>query len=516
MSLVALLDYGARRHPGEAAVVHGTQVFCDWAALRGRALRLGAGLRRSLGPGARVGIASKNCPEYVEILFATWAAGLVAVPINSKLHAREMLQILDDADAALVFSSGSVAQSLHAATRAEGGNRRVVPIGGADYADLLQAAAVDPAQVAPDALAWLFYTSGTTGRSKGAMLSHRNLMAMTAAHLADFESVGHGDAILHAAPMSHGSGLYILPYVARAARQIVPQSGGFDPAEFLDLCAAHLGVGAFLAPTMLRRLRRELESSGRRATGLRGVTYGGGPMYVDELKKCLAAFGPILTQLYGQGESPMTITGLKRDEHDVDDEETLASVGWPRLGVEVAILGESGGALPAGEVGEIACRGEVVTSGYWNNPQATRAALRDGWLLTGDIGFMDATGKLTLQGRSKDLIISGGSNIYPREVEEALLSCPGVSEAAVVGQPDAEWGESVVAFIVRDAARMEVGEAALDEHCRTRIARYKRPKRYVFVEALPKNNYGKIVKRQLAQMLGDAPGGAIRSSAGGD
>lgn len=516
MSLVALLDYGARRYPREAAVVRGTRVFCDWAGLRERALRLGAGMRRSLSPGARVAVASPNCPEYVEILFAAWAAGLVVVPINAKLHVREMLQILDDAAASLVFSSGSIAQSLDAATCEQGGSRRVVPIGGADHADLLQAAASEPVEVAPDALAWLFYTSGTTGRSKGAMLSHRNLMAMTTAHLADFETVGHRDAILHAAPMSHGSGLYILPYVARAARQIVPESGGFDPAEFLDLCAAHTGVGAFLAPTMLRRLRREMERSGRRATGLRGVVYGGGPMYVDELKKCLSTFGPILTQLYGQGESPMTITGLKRDEHDVADEQTLASVGWPRSGVEVAILSESGRALHPGELGEIACRGDVVMSGYWNNPQATRAAFRDGWLLTGDIGFMDAAGKLTLQGRSKDLIISGGSNIYPREVEEALLSCPGVSEVAVVGQPDAEWGETVVAFVVRDGERMEVSESSLDEHCRTRIARYKRPKRYVFVEALPKNNYGKIVKRQLAAMLDAGPGGAARSSAPGN
>jgi acyl-CoA synthetase (AMP-forming)/AMP-acid ligase II len=498
MSLFSLLDYGAKRYPGDPAVFEGARVVYDWRSLRERAQRLAAGIRSHLAAGERVAIASANCREYVEIMFGAWGAGLVVVPVNAKLHALEMGEILDDAGAAMVFASPELSSSLEELRR---GQRRIITIGGEEYERLMRASPAPPQDVPQEALAWLFYTSGTTGRSKGAMLSHRNLRAMTIAHLADFEHLEHGDAILHAAPMSHGSGLYILPYVARAAPQIIPRSGSFNPGDFLDLCAAHGRVGAFFAPTMLRRLRLELERTGRRAEGLRSVIYGGGPMYVEELKKCLATFGPILTQLYGQGEAPMTITGLRRREHEIGDETVLRSVGWPRSGVEVAILDEAGQASSAGEIGEVACRGDVVMSGYWNNPAATAAALRRGWLLTGDRGYLDAEGKLTLEGRSKELIISGGANIYPREVEEALLSCPGVAEAAVAGQTDPEWGEIVVAFIVQDSA-CTLDASALDEHCRIRIARFKHPKRYVFVDALPKNNYGKIVKRELAQLLG--------------
>lgn len=501
MNLFSLLDCGAKRYPRDTAVFHGTDVFCDWASLRERALRLAAGMRRDLTAGDRVAIVSANCPEYVEILFGAWAAGLVVVPLNAKLHVLEIMQILTDADVALVFASAALTPVLRNQIQSDSQVRRVVTIGEDEYTALSGGSPLDSLALAPDTLAWLFFTSGTTGRSKGAMLSHRNLMAMTIAHLADFEYLRHEDAILHAAPMSHGSGLYILPYVARAASQIVPASGGFDPTEFFDLCEARTRVGAFLAPTMLRRLRLEAERSGRRVTGLRSIIYGGGPIYSDELKKCLSTFGPILTQLYGQGESPMTITGLRREDHDSNDDDALGSVGWPRSGVEVSIFDEAGRRLPAGEVGEIACRGDVVMTGYWNNPAATAAALRDGWLLTGDMGFIDVAGKLTLQGRSKDLIISGGSNIYPREVEEVLLSCTGVAEAGIVGQHDPEWGEIVVAFVVREPGGVAVDESVLDAHCRSRIARFKRPKLYVFVEALPKNNYGKVVKRELARML---------------
>ena len=225
---------------------------------------------------------------------------------------------------------------------------------------------------------------------------------------------------------------------------------------------------------------------------LRTVVYGGGPMYVESLKKAMAAFGPIFAQLYGQGEAPMTITGLRRADHLGADDAILGSVGYARLGVEVAVLRDDGTPADTGEIGEIVCRGDVVMSGYWNNPGATRDTLKNGWLYTGDMGSFDARGYLTLRDRSKDVVISGGSNIYPREVEEALLEHPGVSEAGVVGAPDPEWGEVVVTFIVGPASAAE-----LDAHLLERIARFKRPKRYVYVDELPKNSYGKVLKREL-------------------
>ena len=328
-------------------------------------------------------------------------------------------------------------------------------------------------------------------------------MAMTVAHLADFDAPNEDCSLIHGAPMSHGSGLYIPPYVLRGARQVIPASGAFDPDEFLDLCEHHPGASAFLAPTMVQRL---IDTGRQCPRNLRTIVYGGGPMYVDSLKKAMAAFGQVFVQLYGQGEAPMTITGLRRADHLSGDDGVLGSVGYARSGVDVAVLRPDGTAADIGEIGEIVCRGDVVMSGYWNNPAATAETLKDGWLHTGDMGSFDARGFLTLRDRSKDVVISGGSNIYPREVEEVLVEHPGVSEAAVVGAPDAEWGEVVVAFMVG-----AVEPAELDAHLLQRIARFKRPKRYVFVDALPKNSYGKVLKRELRAQLTSTPRAIPRS-----
>jgi acyl-CoA synthetase (AMP-forming)/AMP-acid ligase II len=287
---------------------------------------------------------------------------------------------------------------------------------------------------------------------------------------------------------------------------VIPASSGFEPVEFLDLCNLHPACAAFLAPTMVHRLRAEAERTGRRPAHLRTIVYGGGPMYVEELKKVLAVFGQVFVQIYGQGEAPMTITCLRRADHVLHDDAILGSVGWSRTGVEVAVVDGDGRPVPTGEIGEIVCRGDVVMSGYWNQPAASADTLRDGWLYTGDIGSLDARGYLTLRDRSKDVVISGGSNVYPREVEEALLTHPGVAEACVVGQPDAEWGEIVVAFVVT-APGSGVTTESLDAHCLARIARFKRPKRYVFVESLPKNSYGKVLKRELRLQLARAAEG---------
>ena len=492
MNLFALLDQTATRHGDRGAVYHGTRQEHTWSQLCERALRL-AGSLRELGPGARIAVASENNPQLVELMFAVWAAECVFVPLNYKLHPREMQQILDDAGAAVVFASAGIADRLAPATSVP-----VETIGAQQYLSRCTAEmAAAPRDTDPASLAWLFYTSGTTGRSKGAMLSHRNLMAMTVAHLADFDCPDESSSLVHGAPMSHGSGLYVPPYVLRGARQVVPASGAFDPDEFLDLCEHHPRCSAFLAPTMVDRL---VQTGRSKPAGLATIVYGGGPMYVGSLKRALAAFGPIFVQLYGQGEAPMTITGLRRADHVAGNgwapDEVLGSVGYPRSGVDVVVLGPGGTPVGVDQIGEIVCRGDVVMSGYWNNPAATLATLRDGWLHTGDLGSFDAAGLLTLRDRSKDVVISGGSNIYPREIEEVLLEHPGVLEAGVVGAPDEEWGEVVVAFVVGD-----VSPGDLDAHLLERIARFKRPKRYEFVDELPKNSYGKVLKRELRAQL---------------
>jgi fatty-acyl-CoA synthase len=486
VNLFALLDHAAQRFPDHGAVYHGLERCCTWRELRERALRLAGSIRRDHPAGARIAIASENRPEIVELLFGIWAAECVAVPINYKLHRREMVQILDDAGAAHVFASPKIAAELDTRYSVEA-------VDSERYSRRLDGHTAPVPHTDPSTLAWLFYTSGTTGKSKGAMLSHRNLMAMTVAHLADMDAPDQDCSLLHAAPMSHGSGLYIPAYVSRGARQVISERGGFDPDEFLDLCEHHPGSSAFLAPTMVQRV---IATGRARPEQLRTIVYGGGPMYVDSMKKALAAFGPVFAQIYGQGESPMTITGLRRADHENADDAVLGSVGYARSGTDVAVLRDDGTAAAVDEIGEIVCRGDVVMSGYWGNPAATAETLRDGWLRTGDMGSFDARGYLTLHDRSKDVVISGGSNIYPREVEEVLLEHPDVLEACVVGAPDPEWGEVVVAFIVGAA-----DPAALDAHLLERIARFKRPKRYLVVDELPKNSYGKVLKKDLRRQL---------------
>jgi len=492
VNLFALLAQTAQRFPDRGAVYHGERRCCTWQELRDRALHLAGSIRQQCPTAARIAIISENRPEIVELLFGIWAAECVAVPINYKLHPREMIQVLEDAGVSQVFASATIAAQL-----ASDCGFAVESLEAEAYSRRMAAAPATAPCTDPSTLAWLFYTSGTTGRAKGAMLTHRNLMAMTIAHLADIDAPDEACSLVHAAPMSHGSGLYIPAYVVRGARQVVPQRGGFDPGEFLYLCEHHPDCSAFLAPTMVQRVVDTARATGRACPSrLRTIIYGGGPMYVDSIKKALAAFGPVFAQIYGQGESPMTITGLRRADHEAADDAILGSVGYPRSGMEVAVLRDDNTPAAVREIGEIVCRGDVVMCGYWHNPAATDETLRNGWLRTGDMGSFDARGYLTLHDRSKDVVISGGTNIYPREVEEALLEHPGVSEACVVGAPDAEWGEVVVAFIV---GAVEPDE--LDAHLLQRIARFKRPKRYLAVDQLPKNSYGKVLKRDLRQRL---------------
>jgi long-chain acyl-CoA synthetase len=331
------------------------------------------------------------------------------------------------------------------------------------------------------------------------MLSHRNLAQMTLSYFADVDAVGERGTLLHAAPLSHGSGLYNFTHLAKGAAQVVPESGGFDGDEVLELLETHRDVSFFAAPTIVKRLADTARARDARASGLRTIVYGGGPMYLADLEQATRVFGPRLAQIYGQGESPMTITALSKFHHaDVSHprhRERLASVGLPHSVVEVAIRDAEGRDLAAGEAGEICVRGDVVMAGYWRDADATSRTLRDGWLWTGDLGSRDEDGFITLKDRSKDLIISGGSNIYPREIEEVLLRHPAVAEAAVIGKPDREWGESVVAFVVARGAAPGTDE--LDRLCLAHVARFKRPREYRFVASLPKNNYGKVVKAEL-------------------
>ncbi len=434
------------------------------------------------------------------------------MPVNAKLHSRELAYVLANSGArwALVDAAwhGAIGDMRESETALE----RCVDFGSADYAALFAAAPrAEPAPCTPDDPAWLFYTSGTTGRPKGVEISHGNLLAMSRCFLSDVEAIAPGDALLHPAPLSHGSGLYVLPHVLAGAVQVVPESGGFVADEIFALLATWDRACFFAAPTMVRRLVAAPGIGGARLDRLKSIVYGGGPMYVADCKAAFAALGPRLAQIYGQGESPMTITAMNRaliaDALARGDDARLGSVGVPQTGIEVRIAGAGDHALSRGEVGEVLVRGPTVMRGYWRNPEASAEALANGWLHTGDVGMQDGDGFLTLKDRSKDLIISGGSNIYPREIEEVLLLHPGIAEVAVVGRAHAEWGEEVVACVVprggvpANAEARRALEALLDALCLAHVARFKRPKAYRFMDELPKNNAGKVLKTELRALF---------------
>ena len=503
MNLAHLLQRQALQSPERPAILEAERLHATHGQWADRAARLGAAMQaQGLQQGDRVLLFMRNHPRYLEFMFGCWWAGLVVVPVNNKLHLKEVQWIADNAQARWAF----VTQDLVPPGDDLAGLTGVTEADGAQADAMLQHATALPAitERGADDTAWLFYTSGTTGRPKGVMITHRNLMTMGLGYFCDVDPIASDDAIVYAAPMSHGAGIYAIPHLMAGARHVVPASGGFDAAELFDLGLKTGPLSLFAAPTIVKRLVDEAETAGyspaRCAQAFKTIVYGGAPMYAADIERALRVMGPRFVQIYGQGESPMTGTVLSRrhlaDTAHPHHAERIASVGVAQTPVRIRVADAQGRDVPLGEVGEVLIGGDSVMAGYWRNPEATASAIRDGWLWTGDMGSLDADGFLTLKDRSKDLIISGGSNIYPREVEEVLLTAPGVAEVSVVGAPDPEWGEVVVAFVVA-APGTVVNAQQLDAHCIEHIARFKRPKRYEFVDALPKNNYGKVLKTEL-------------------
>ncbi|TQC45197.1 hypothetical protein EEB14_32930 [Rhodococcus sp. WS4] len=462
-----------------------------------RVSQLAAGLTAAgLRPGDRIVLDLPNRPELLEMLWTCFWGGFVAVPLNWHLHASEVGYVVEDCGAAVVLVAKETADhavGLPASVRVLSCDTSA----GQPLTDVLGVSGLPPRDTRPDDPAWLFYTSGTTGRPKGAVLSHRNLLSMTLNYYSDVDPVSPGSVYLHAAPLSHGSGLYLLPATGHGATNVIMSSTSFDADSYLDLVAAErVSHAAFLAPTMLNRVVAVARPRDPRLATLRSIVIGGAPFYREDVLRARDRLGPIVHQIYGQGEAPMTITALRADEWT---QARLPSCGRPFSGVEVRVVDAAGRDVTVGESGEVAVRGDVVMSGYWNNPSATAQALRNGLLHTGDIGHFDEHGFLYLTDRAKDVIITGGSNVYPREVEEVLLTHPAVSEVAVVGLPDPAWGESICAVVVtvQDAT---VSKEELVEYCRDHLASFKKPREVVFVAELPKNATGKVLKRGLRDL----------------
>lgn len=508
MNVSQLLTKSAKTFPENLALVHGPKSL-TYAQFNARVNRLANALcRLGIQQGDNVAILQYNYPETLESIFACFKVGCGAVPINFRLHPNEFAFIIDHSEAKAVILSPEFNEAIIGIRERIPNVRHLITLSCAqgeilDYEELLpvESDQFRDADVQPDDLAWLFYTSGTTGMPKGAMLTHRNLIATTMNFYADIcPGFGPDDVVLHAAPLSHGSGIYALPNIGKAATNVILESKSFDPELIFKTIQEYRITNMFAAPTMIKLMVESPAVDKYDHSSLRALNYGGAPMLVEDLKQAMARLGPCLVQLFGQGESPMTITYLPHRDHllegSPDQMKRISSAGFPRTDVEVKIFDGNGSELSPGETGEIVTRSDLVMKGYWRNPEATAVTMKNGWLHTGDMGYMDEKGYLFIMDRSKDMIISGGENIYSREIEEVLIQHEAVREVAVIGVPDPQWGEAIKAVVARLPGQTAT-EEELISFCKNNIASYKKPKSIDFVDELPKNNYGKILKRDL-------------------
>ena len=508
MNVGTLLTKAARSFPDNLALVHGEKSL-NYAKFNSRVNRLAnAFYRLGLRKGDNVALLQYNYPETLESMFACFKAGLGAVPINWRLHPKEFAFIMDHSESRAAIISPEFNESILGVRNRIPNVQSIISLDSdqgelTDFDTLLSAESdgfID-VDVQPDDLAWIFYTSGTTGLPKGAMLTHRNLLAMTMNFYADMcPGLGPNDVILHAAPLSHGSGCYAIPNVGKAAVNVILDSKSFDPNLIFETIQEYRVTNMFAAPTMIKLMVESPAVDQYNHSSLKSLNYGGAPMLVEDLKQAMSKLGPCMVQLFGQAESPMTIAYLPHRDHvregSPEQIERLSSAGIPRTDVEIKIFDPDDNELPVGETGEIVTRSDLVMKGYWRNPEATAETIKNGWLHTGDMGYLDDGGYLFIMDRSKDMIISGGENIYPREIEEVLIKHPAVREVAVIGVPNPKWGEAIKAVV-----SLVEGESAtedeLTDFCKANLASYKKPKSVDFVEELPKNNYGKILKREL-------------------
>jgi acyl-CoA synthetase (AMP-forming)/AMP-acid ligase II len=508
-NLGRLLTQTARRIPDAPALAWRGRTW-TFAELDARVDRLAAALRGlGVAKGDRVLVHSRNSNAMFESMWACFKAGAVWVPTNFRLTPGEVAYLGASSRAVLMIRDAGFAGHAEAVRAASPHLRHVVAVGDPgpgelDYENLLVANAPTipdaEAEVAYSDPCWFFYTSGTTGRPKAAVLTHGQMGFVVTNHLADLmPGTTERDASLVVAPLSHGAGIHQLAQVARGAVTVLTATEKLDPAEAWELVERHRVANMFTVPTILTALVRHPAVDAHDHASLRHVIYAGAPMYEADQAEALAKLGPCLVQYFGLGEVTGNITVLRPDMHTP---ENAGSCGVPRTGMEVAILDEAGARLPPDAIGEICVRGPAVFAGYFENPEANAKAFAGGWFHTGDLGRMDARGFLWITGRASDMYISGGSNVYPREAEEAILAHPAIAECAVVGIPHPKWGEAGIACVVlRPGAT--VGEAELLAHLKDRIARYKQPLRVVVWDALPRSGYGKVPKALVKARLAE-------------
>jgi fatty-acyl-CoA synthase len=511
MNLAHLLTQNARRFADRAGLVHGDQSW-TWRELEERAQALAAGLAaRGIGKGDRVFVHSRNSAEMLLSMFATFRLGAVWVPTNFRLTPEEIVYLATFSGAKAFLCDG-VFPDHAAIIAAQAPDVRFIwrfgagSFGEAQVGDVIAAhlgAGAPEAAVDYDDPCWFFFTSGTTGRSKAAVLTHGQMAFVITNHLADLApGTSEADASLVVAPLSHGAGIHQLNQIARGALTVLTPGERLDIEEAYRLIERYRVSNMFTVPTILKMLAEHPAAARFDHSSLRHVIYAGAPMYREDQKRALATLGKVIVQYFGLGEVTGAITVLRPDLHEAEDgpDVKIGSCGVARTGMRISIQDETGRELAPFETGEICVIGPAVFAGYYDNPQANAAAFRDGWFRTGDLGHVDAEGFLYITGRASDMYISGGSNIYPREIEEKILTHPDIAEVAVVGAPDAQWGEVGIAVCVpRAGAR--VSEAEMTAFLAPRIARYKMPKRFHFWDELPKSGYGKVPKRMVRDEL---------------
>jgi len=511
MNLAEFLAQAARRHPARIAVSEGERDI-TWAELHVRCGALAAALAaRGIAKGDRVLVHGRNSIAYIETLFAVLRLGAVWVPTNFRISPDEAAYLATASGAKAFLCDGLFEAHARAVAQAVPDLRLLARLGDGelgetDTATLIAAHAAEArpaAGVERDDPCWFFFTSGTTGRPKAAVLTHGQMAFVITNHLCDLmPGTTERDVSLVVAPLSHGAGIHLLTQVARAARSVLPGQDKFDAETIWSLVERHRVSNMFTVPTIVKMLVEHPSVDRYDHRSLRYVIYAGAPMYREDQKRALAKLGPVLAQYFGLGEVTGNITVLPPALHRAEDgpEARVGSCGYARTGMQISIQDDSGRELPAGESGEICVCGPAVFAGYYANPDANAKSFRNGWFRTGDLGYLDAEGFLYITGRQSDMYISGGSNIYPREIEEKVLAHPAVAEAAVLGVPDPVWGEVGVMVCVLRAGHA-LDEAALLEWLAPRLARYKLPRRIFFWEALPRSGYGKITKKLVRDAL---------------
>jgi fatty-acyl-CoA synthase len=515
MNLAHFLTQTARRLPDHTAFVRGAERW-TWAEIAAGSEALAAALaERGIVKGDRVLVHSKNTVQMILSMFACFRLGAVWVPTNFRLMPKEVA-VLATASGARAFLCHGDFPDHAAAVTAEAATIEFVwrfdemardsAFGEADVGERIAAhrdAKIAEVPVEYDDPCWFFFTSGTTGRSKAAVLTHGQMAFVVTNHLADLlPGTTEADASLVVAPLSHGAGVHFLNISARGAPTVLMPSEKFDVAEAWRLIETHRVTNLFTVPTILKLMVEHPSVDAFDHSSLRHVIYAGAPMYREDQKRALATLGPVLVQYFGLGEVTGAITVLPTRAHTIEDgpEARVGTCGFPRTGMQVSIRDAEGRELGAHETGEICVVGPAVFAGYYDDPGANAKAFHDGWFRTGDLGHVDDQGFVYITGRASDMYISGGSNIYPREIEEKILTFPEIAEVAVLGVPDPLWGEVGVAVCVpREGASID--EARLAAALAAEIPRYKMPRRFVFWEALPRSGYGKVPKRMVRDEL---------------